>query len=79
MIKEVRNYVIIWILLVALFNVICFVTPAEVNGISKYQGAFWPGYGFITATFIIHMIFMMIIIKRQNYRIRTSLIVFSFG
>lgn len=55
--KNIKYYLICWIVLVALFNVVCFVTPAEMNGISKYVGAFWVGYGFITATFVLHLIY----------------------
>ena len=57
MTKSKKTYLVIWLLLVALFNVICFVTPEEMAGMSKYAGGFWPGYGFITLTFLIHLIF----------------------
>lgn len=59
-------YLVCWICLVALFNVICFVTPEEINGISKFEGAFWSGYGFIMATFTAHMIFSMIMTASNN-------------
>ena len=55
--NKMKYYVISWIVLVALFNVVCFVTPEEINGVSKYDGAFWSGYGFIMATFILHFIY----------------------
>lgn len=57
--KEKKYYLISWILLVALFNIICFVTPSELYGYDKYAGAFWPGYGFIMLTFVIHLAFTM--------------------
>ena len=34
------------------FNVIAFVTPNEIAGVSKFTGAFWSGYIFITLAFI---------------------------
>ena len=76
--KERKYYLICWVLLLALFNVICFVTPSEVGGISKYSGAFWPCYGFITAAFIIHLIFMAAIMQKKQNRIRTSMVLVSF-
>ena len=60
-------YLVCWICLVALFNVICFVTPEEINGISKFEGAFWSGYGFIMATFVAHMIFAMILTTSNHF------------
>lgn len=50
--KSFKVYAIIWAILFALFNVICFVTPGEAAGMSKYGGAFWVGYIFITLAFI---------------------------
>lgn len=55
--KNIKYYLICWSVLVVLFNVVCFVTPEEMNGIGKYAGAFWAGYGFITATFVLHLIY----------------------
>lgn len=45
-------YAIIWAICLALFNVIVFVTPGEAGGMTKYGGAFWAGYIFITFAFI---------------------------
>lgn len=50
--KTFRNYAIIWAILLAMFNVVAFVTPNEVEGMSKFGGAFWAGYIFITIAFI---------------------------
>lgn len=41
-----------WAICLALFNVIIFVTPNEVAGMSKFGGAFWVGYIFITIAFL---------------------------
>ena len=50
--KTFRNYTIVWAVMLAMFNVVAFVTPNEVAGISKFDGAFWAGYIFITIAFI---------------------------
>lgn len=50
--KGFKVYAIAWAILLIVFNVICFVTPSEAGGMSKFGGAFWAGYAFITAAFI---------------------------
>ncbi len=50
--KSIKIYALIWAILLAVFNVICFVTPGEIAGMSKFGGAFWAGYIFITLAFI---------------------------
>ena len=50
--KKFKYYALIWAILLAVFNVICFVTPSEAAGMSKFGGAFWAGYIFITLAFI---------------------------
>lgn len=50
--KTFGFYSIIWAICLALFNVIVFVTPNEAGGMSKFGGAFWVGYIFITLAFI---------------------------
>lgn len=49
--KTFRNYLIIWAVLLALFNVIAFVSVGWA-GIEKYSPSFWIGYIFITLAFI---------------------------
>lgn len=53
--KGLGAYITVWLLLVSLFNVICFVTPETALGYDKFGGAFWAGYGFIMAAFAIHL------------------------
>lgn len=50
--KIFRNYVTIWLILLVIFNVIVFVTPNKVVGLSKFGGTFWIGYVFIMLAFI---------------------------
>ncbi len=49
--KQYRNYVIFWAVLLALFNVIAFVSVGW-KGVEKYTASFWIGYVFITLSFI---------------------------
>ena len=46
----VKVYSIIWILAVALFNIIVFITPNDIA--NKLNGSFWVGYVFIMLAFI---------------------------
>ena len=50
--KSIKLYFAIWAILLAVFNVICFVTPNEAAGMNKFGGAFWTGYIFITVAFV---------------------------
>lgn len=48
--KRFGIYVLIWAVLLALFNVIAFVSPGWI-WFEKYGASFWVGYAFITVTF----------------------------
>ena len=50
--KTFNYYSICWLIALAVFNVIAFVTTNEIAGVSKFTGAFWAGYIFITLAFI---------------------------
>ena len=50
--KTFRFYSICWLISLALFNAIIFITPNEMGGMTKFGGAFWVGYIFITIAFI---------------------------
>lgn len=49
--KVFKFYSVIWAVLLALFNVISFISVGWA-GISKYTPSFWSGYAFITLSFI---------------------------
>ena len=49
--KRFSFYAISWTILLALFNVIAFISPSWI-GVKKYDAAFWIGYTFITVTFL---------------------------
>lgn len=50
--KNFKYYLIVWLLLLAIFNVAVFVSPAEADGFNKFDGAFWSGYIGITLAFL---------------------------
>lgn len=66
--KTFKFYAIIWVICLALFNVISFVTPDEIAGISKFSGSFWIGYIFITFSFIGQLICAYIALKAKNLK-----------
>ena len=45
-------YSIVWALALLMFNVVTFVVPNEINGVSRWTGIFWVSYAFITAAFL---------------------------
>lgn len=48
--KLFKSYLIIWVILLALFNTVAFAIPGW-GGQGKYTGSFWVGYVFITLAF----------------------------
>lgn len=66
--KTFKFYAIIWVICLVLFNVISFVTPEEIAGISKFSGSFWIGYIFITFAFIGQLICAYIALKAENLK-----------
>lgn len=66
--KTFKFYAIIWAICIVLFNVIAFVIPNEIAGISKFDGAFWVGYIFITLAFIGQLACAYIAFKAKNLK-----------
>lgn len=64
--KRIKYYAQIWAILLAVFNVICFITPDEADGMSKFGGAFWAGYIFITIAFIGQLVCAYIALKTDD-------------
>ena len=64
--KRIRTYAVIWAILFALFNVICFVSPNEIAGVSKFGGSFWVGYIFITLAFIGQLVCSYFALKAES-------------
>ena len=64
--KGFKYYLSIWVILLAVFNVAVFVSPGEAGGYTKFGGAFWVGYIFITLSFIGQLICAYIAFKADN-------------
>lgn len=64
--RKFRYYALIWAILFAVFNIICFATPSEAAGMYKFGGAFWAGYIFITLAFIGQLICAYIALKTDD-------------
>lgn len=47
-----KLYTVCWTVLLALFNIICFISQEKIMESSKFGASFWVGYIFITAAFI---------------------------
>ena len=63
--KRFIYYAILWVILLALFNVIAFVTPGW-EGYEKFTGGFWAGYVLITLMLIGQLICGWIALKEDN-------------
>lgn len=64
--KNFKFYLCVWAILFAIFNVAVFVSPSEAMGLSKFGGAFWAGYIFITVAFIGQLVVSFIGFKAEN-------------
>lgn len=64
--KGFKYYGIIWAILFVVFNVVTFVTPSEFAGMSKFGGAFWMGYVFITLAFMGQLAVSYFAFKAEN-------------
>ena len=64
--KKFGIYSVIWAICLAIFNVITFVTPNEINGVSKFTSSFWVGYIYITVAFICQLLCALAILKAKK-------------
>ena len=64
--KNVKLYAIVWVILVALFNAIVFITPSEYEGESKFTDTFWIGYALVMVAFLGQLICSYIGLKDDN-------------
>ena len=62
--KNFKFYSLGWILLLGLFNLIAFITPA-LPDTEKYTASFWIGYSFITAAFIGQFVCTWFVLKEN--------------
>lgn len=66
--KSFKIYSLIWAICFAVFNVITFVTPNEIGGVSKFSGSFWVGYIFITIAFVGQLACSFVAFKAENLK-----------
>lgn len=66
--KNFIYYSLVWLVLLVVFNIIVFVTPNEAAGMSKFGGAFWAGYAFITIAFLGQLACAYKAFKAENAR-----------
>lgn len=64
--RNFKYYLSIWAILFAIFNIAVFVSPSEAMGLSKFGGAFWAGYIFITLAFIGQLAVSFFAFKAEN-------------
>lgn len=63
--KRFISYAIIWVVLLALFNVIAFVSPRW-NLFEEYDASFWVGYASITVAFLGQLVCGWFALKEKN-------------
>lgn len=63
--KTFKSYLLLWVILLVLFNVIAFVAPGWVEH-EKYSGSFWVGYAFIMVSFIGQLLCSMVAFRAEN-------------
>ncbi len=66
--KTFKFYISVWAISVLLFNALAFITPNEIAGINKFDGAFWVGYIFITLAFIGQLACAYVAFKAENLK-----------
>ena len=60
--KVSKNYIVVWAVMLALFNLIVFISPGW-DGTEKYTGAFWIAYAITSVVFVLHLAFALIAFK----------------
>ena len=66
--KNFKYYLTVWGILFVIFNVAVFASPSEMAGMSKFGGAFWSGYIFITLAFLGQLACSYIAFKAENLK-----------
>lgn len=64
--KGFQRYAAAWAVLLVLFNLICFATPAEWYGFNKFGGSFWAGYVVIMLAFLGQLACAYMAFKAEN-------------
>lgn len=80
--KNFKFYALIWAILLAVFNLLCFITPNELAGYKKIDATFWVSYAFITLAFIGNLVCAFFAFKEENLKknfYRLPLVTVSFA
>ncbi len=63
--KNFKFYLIVWVLLLGVFNIAAFVAPAW-QTLEKYTPSFWIGYSFITLAFVGQLVCSLLVFKEKD-------------
>lgn len=80
--KTFNIYSICWTILLVLFNLVAFLIPNEVAGISKSSGGFWIGYISVTVAFVGQLVCAHYAFRQENLQkffYNVSLIAISYS
>lgn len=80
--KNFIYYVIVWVLLIGLFNVIVFVTPNEFAGFYKFDNTFWISYAFVMLSFVGQLVCAFIAFREDKAKklfLRLPLVLVSYS
>lgn len=78
--KNIKFYIIAWAILLALFNLIAFISPGWAV-FEKYSGSFWTGYIFITLAFVGQLVCSLFAFKedkKEKFFLSLPLITLSY-
>lgn len=64
--RNFKYYAVIWLVLIALFNVFCFVTPSELGNYYKFDATFWAAYIFITIALLVNLVCAFFAFRAEN-------------
>ena len=64
--KKFKFYLYSWVLLVAVFNLVVFISPDKAGNYYKFGGAFWGGYVSIMLAFVIHLLVSLHVFSAEN-------------
>lgn len=65
--KNFKYFGITWLVAIALFNAITFITPAEIAGINRFnQPIFWITYALISIAFVIQLISAYVVCSKDT-------------
>ncbi len=80
--KTFNVYVVTWAIILAAFNLLCFITPDKIGNLKKIDATFWVSYAFITMAFIGQLVVSYFAFKAENLKkmfYNMSLIMVSYG